>query len=70
MYLARTVGFKISKEQEDILNLVIEGHSKGREAVRPGIKIDEVDRAIRNLMREEGYEKYFLRDFRNSIRLY
>jgi len=42
-----------------MLNLVIEGHGKGREAVKLGIKIDEVDRAIRNLMREEGYKNTF-----------
>jgi Xaa-Pro aminopeptidase len=56
--IARTIGFKISKEQEHVLNLVIEGHRKGREAIRPDAKIDEVDKAIGNFMRDAGYEKY------------
>jgi Xaa-Pro aminopeptidase len=56
--IARTIGFKISEEQEHVLNLVIEGHRKGREAIKPNVKIDVVDKAIGNFMKEADYEKY------------
>lgn len=43
-----------------ILNIVKEAAKAGRDAVRPGIKVGEIDKICRDYIKKAGYEKYFL----------
>jgi Xaa-Pro aminopeptidase len=48
-----------TQEQEKIYRIVKEAHDKAVERVRPGVPIQEVDRAARDHIRQSGYGDYF-----------
>jgi Xaa-Pro aminopeptidase len=48
-----------SSEQKKIYQIVKEAHDKAVELVRPGIPIQDVDRAARDHIRQSGYGDYF-----------
>ena len=50
---------KPSPEQEKIYRIVKDAHDRAIEKVRPGIPIQEVDRAARDYIRQAGYGDYF-----------
>jgi Xaa-Pro aminopeptidase len=49
---------KGSKEIEDLYTALLDAHTSGIRAVRPGIKASEVDRKIRETLKEAGYPDY------------
>ena len=48
-----------SQEQKKIYQIVKEAHDKAFEIVRPGIPVQEVDKAARDHIRQSGYGDYF-----------
>ncbi|WP_027120715.1 aminopeptidase P family protein [Mycoplasmopsis lipofaciens] len=48
-----------NKKQEEILKIVMEAAKKGRDAVRPGIYVSEIDKICREYIESKGYGKYF-----------
>ena len=47
-------------EQKRVYDIVKKANAAGRAAVRPGVKLKEVDRAARRVIEEAGYGKYFI----------
>jgi len=59
--ITRTVALgEIGPEQRRIYDLVLRANEAGRQAVRPGIPAQEVDRAARRVIAGAGYGPYFL----------
>ena len=59
--MTRTVFFeKATDEQKRVYDLVERANRAGREAVRPGIPLKEIDRAARRVIEDAGYGKYFI----------
>jgi Xaa-Pro aminopeptidase len=59
--LSRGVAFgPIPKEYRDIMAVVVEGSRKAVSAVRPGVKVSDIDRASRDVVEQAGYGKYFI----------
>ena len=59
--LTRNVALgKIDPELEKIHNIVEEANAAGREACRPGVPAQEVDRAARRVIERAGYGDYFI----------
>ncbi|WP_322962728.1 aminopeptidase P family protein [Mycoplasmopsis cynos] len=50
---------KTNKEAKKILQIVKEAAALGRKAVKPGIKVSEIDKICRDYITEKGYGKYF-----------
>jgi Xaa-Pro dipeptidase len=50
---------EIDEELEKIYSIVEEANAAGREAVKPGIRAEEVDRATRQVIEKAGYGEYF-----------
>jgi Xaa-Pro dipeptidase len=58
--MTRTVFYKtISEEQRNIYELVLKANLKAIEAVKPGVKFSEVDKAARAVIEAGGYGQYF-----------
>jgi len=58
--MTRTVFYKkVSQEAELVYNLVLEANRKGIEAVKPGVRLCEIDKAAREVIEKAGYGKYF-----------
>lgn len=58
--MTRTVFYReASKEAEQVYNLVLEANRKGIEAVKPGVKLSQIDRAAREVIEKAGFGKYF-----------
>ncbi|NLZ49728.1 MAG: aminopeptidase P family protein [Clostridiales bacterium] len=58
--MTRTVFYrKVSDEAEKVYNLVLEANRKGIEAVKPGVKLSDIDKAARDVIENAGYGKYF-----------
>ena len=47
-------------EQKRVYDIVKRANAAGRAAVRPGVKLKDVDRAARRVIEEAGYGKYFI----------
>ncbi len=59
--LTRNVALgEIDPELETIHRIVEEANAAGREACKPGVPAQEVDRAARRVIEEAGYGEYFL----------
>ena len=59
--MTRTVFFGgATDEQKRVYDLVERANRAGREAVRPGIPLCEIDRAARKVIEDAGYGKYFI----------
>ncbi|MBQ3078977.1 MAG: aminopeptidase P family protein [Clostridia bacterium] len=59
--MTRTVFFgKATDEQKKVYDLVERANRAGREAVKPGVPLKDVDRAARRVIEEAGYGKYFI----------
>jgi Xaa-Pro dipeptidase len=50
---------EIDDELQSIYSIVEEANAAGRDAVKPGIQAQEVDRAARQVIEEAGYGEYF-----------
>lgn len=58
--MTRTVFFQEpNEEQKKIYNIVLKANLKAIEAVKPGVKFSDIDRAARKVIEEAGYGKYF-----------
>lgn len=58
--MTRTVFYKeVSEEQRKVYNLVLEANLKGIEAVKPGVRFCDIDRAAREVIEKGGYGQYF-----------
>ncbi|BDX52702.1 aminopeptidase P family protein [Metamycoplasma equirhinis] len=59
--ITRTFFFGKPKEKElvDILEIVTEAQRLGREAVKPGIDTNEIDKICRDYIESKGYGKFF-----------
>lgn len=59
--MTRTVFFNsASEEAKRVYNTVLEANRKGIEAVKPGVRLCDIDRAARNIIEKEGYGEYFI----------
>ena len=59
--MTRTVFFKsATEEQKKVYEIVERANAAGRAAVRPGVKLKDVDRAARRVIEDAGYGKYFI----------
>lgn len=54
-----SIGKKVSKEEEAIHALVLEGMEEAIKMIKPGIKISELEKKVRKIFKRENYEKYF-----------
>ena len=59
--MTRTVFYgKPSDEAKRVYEIVCKANQAGREAVRPGVPLREVDRAARKVIEDAGYGAYFI----------
>jgi Xaa-Pro dipeptidase len=59
--MTRTVFFKsVSDEASKVYNLVLEANRKGIEAVKPGVRLCDIDKAARSVIEKAGYGEYFI----------
>ncbi|MBQ9988995.1 MAG: aminopeptidase P family protein [Clostridia bacterium] len=49
----------ITEEQKNVYEIVLEANRLGREAVRPGVPLREIDRVVRDYITSFGYGPYF-----------
>lgn len=57
--MARTVGYRVLKDKEKLLEIVAEANRRGQEAVKPGVPAGDIDKAVRGYITEMGYGKNF-----------
>lgn len=58
--MTRTIFFGAPKDEyKKIYNIVLEANLKGIEAVKPGNKLSDVDKAARSVIEKAGYGEYF-----------
>lgn len=68
--MTRTVCFgKVTDEMKRVYDLVKAANKAGRDAVRPGVKVSDVDRAARRVIEDGGYGKYFIHRLGHGIGL-
>ena len=68
--MTRTVCFgKATDEMKRVYDLVKAANKAGRDAVRPGVKVSDVDRAARRVIEDGGYGKYFIHRLGHGIGL-
>lgn len=48
-----------TKEQSHVYETVLEANKRGIEAIKPGVRVDEIDKAARKYIHDAGYEKRF-----------
>ena len=66
--MTRTVAVgEISKEMEDVYNIVLLAHEKGRDALRPGASCKEVDAIARKVIEDGGYGEYFTHSLGHGV---
>lgn len=59
--MTRTVFFRsASEEAKKVYNTVLEANRRGIEAVKPGVRLCDIDRAARNIIEKAGYGEYFI----------
>lgn len=47
------------EEYKKVYNIVLEANLKGIEAVKPGVRLCDIDKAARSVIEKEGYGEYF-----------
>ncbi|MCY6485788.1 Xaa-Pro peptidase family protein [Clostridium aestuarii] len=58
--MTRTVFYKEPEEEyKKIYNIVLQANLKGIEAVKPGVRFSDIDKASREVIEKHGYGKYF-----------
>jgi len=68
--MTRTVVLgKATDEMKRVYDLVKKANEAGRRAVRPGVKVSDVDRAARRVIEDGGYGKYFIHRLGHGIGL-
>ena len=66
--MTRTVAVgEITKEMEEVYNLVLLAHEKGRDALRPGVSCKEVDAVARKVIEDGGYGEYFTHSLGHGV---
>ncbi|WP_040213883.1 M24 family metallopeptidase [Clostridium polynesiense] len=66
--MTRTVFYKnVSEEHRKVYELVKEANLKGIEAVKPGVRFCDIDKAAREVIEKSGYGKYFTHRTGHSI---
>ena len=66
--MTRTVFYKeVSEEHRRIYNIVKEANFRAIEAVKPGVRFCDIDRAAREVIEKAGYGKYFTHRTGHSI---
>ena len=59
--MTRTVFFgSATDEQKKVYEIVHKANAAGKAAVKPGVKLSDIDRAARSVIEEAGYGPYFL----------
>lgn len=58
-----------TKEMKQVYGIVQESQKTGLDAAKAGVTCGQVDAACRNLIREQGYEKYFIHSTGHGIGL-
>ena len=59
--MTRTVFFgSATDEQKKVYDIVRRANAAGKAAVRPGVRLSDIDRAARAVIEEAGYGKQFL----------
>ena len=68
--MTRTVCLgKATDEMKRVYDLVLAANKAGRDAVRPGVRVCDVDRAARKVIEDGGYGKYFIHRLGHGIGL-
>ncbi len=68
--MTRTVCLgKATDEMKRVYDLVKAANRAGREAIRPGVRVCDVDRAARKVIEDGGYGKYFIHRLGHGIGL-
>lgn len=68
--MTRTVFYKEpSEEYKKIYNIVLEANLAGIRAVKPGVKLCDIDKAARDVIEKAGYGKYFTHRLGHNIGL-
>ena len=68
--MTRTVCIgKATDEMKRVYDLVKAANKAGRDAVRPGVRVCDVDRAARKVIEDGGYGKYFIHRLGHGIGL-
>ena len=68
--MTRTVCLgKATDEMKRVYDLVLAANKAGRNAVRPGVRVCDVDRAARKVIEDGGYGKYFIHRLGHGIGL-
>ncbi len=68
--MTRTVCLgKATDEMKRVYDLVRAANQAGRDAVRPGVRVCDVDRAARKVIEDGGYGKYFIHRLGHGIGL-
>lgn len=66
--MTRTVAVgEISKEMEDVYNIVLLAHEKGRDALKAGVLCKDADAAARKVIEEAGYGEYFTHSLGHGV---
>jgi len=68
--VTRTVAYgRLDTKSFDILSIALEAQRSGREFARPGVKACDIDTAVRRVIEEAGYGKYFIHNTGHGIGL-
>ncbi len=66
--ITRTIAFgKISKEQEDLYNLVLEAQLLGLQNIKEGVMANEVDIIVREFFKSKNVEEYFVHGLGHGV---
>lgn len=63
------IGNDVTKMQKKIFDLVQYGLNKVIEMIKPGVLVKELDKVIREIFQEEGYDKYFIHALGHGVGL-
>lgn len=68
--MTRTVFYKEPKDEyKKIFNIVLKANLMAIEAVKPGVKLCDIDKVARDIIEKEGYGKYFTHRLGHNIGL-
>ena len=56
-----------TKEMEDVYNIVLLAHEKGRDALKAGVLCKDADAAARKVIEEAGYGEYFTHSLGHGV---
>ena len=58
--ITRTFSFSPSEEQEKVFSVLLEAQREAIEMVKPGVKVSDLEKRVREILREHDLDKYFI----------